>query len=69
MTLTDFHSSGKMPVIRDWLNVWVRDCASTSGHSLRRFDEILSIPVAFDFQSFESSAKTCVGVVFSKTKF
>ena len=31
--------------------------------------EILSNPVAFDLQSFDSSAKTCVGVVFSKTKF
>jgi len=47
----------------------VRDSASKSGHSLRSFAEILSNPVAFDLQSFDSSAKTCVGVVFSKTKF
>ena len=46
-----------------------RDSASTSGHSLRSFAEILSNPVAFDLQNFDSSAKTCVGVVFSKTKF
>ena len=40
-----------------------------SGHSLRSFAEILYNPVAFDLQSFDSSAKTCVGVVFSKAKF
>ena len=47
----------------------MRDSASKSGHSLRSFAEILSNPVAFDLQSFDSSAKTRVGVVFSKTKF
>ena len=34
----------------------VRDSASTSGHSLRSFAERLSNPVAFDLQSFDSSA-------------
>ena len=47
----------------------MRDSASKSGHTLRSFAEILSNPVAFDLQSFDSSAKTRVGVVFSKTKF
>ena len=47
----------------------MRDSASKSGHSLRSLAEILSNPVAFDLQSFDSSVKTRVGVVFSKTKF
>ena len=42
---------------------------SRSGQSLRSFAEISSNPVAFDMQSFDNSAKTCVGVVSSKTIF
>jgi len=67
--LADFHSAGKIPLIRDSLNIRVRDSASRSRHSHRSFAEMLSNPVAFDLQSLTSSAKTCVGVVFSKTKY
>ena len=57
VTLADYHSSGKMPVDKDWLNIKVRDSAIRSGHSFHSLAEILSNPVAFDLQSFERRDK------------
>ena len=52
------HREGYQTLGIDQLNIRVRDSATTSGHSSRSFAEILSNPVAFDLQSFDSSEKT-----------
>jgi len=62
VTLADFHSSGKMPVNKGWLNIKVRDSAIKSGHSLNNLAEILSSPVAFDLQNFERRDEICADV-------